>query len=56
MTASPGLLDPHALVEEFADGYRFELDDFQRRGCLALASGLGALVAAPTGAGMTVVG
>ena len=56
MTASPGLPDPHALVEEFAAGYRFDLDDFQVRGCLALAGGQGALVAAPTGAGKTVVG
>ncbi len=63
MTASPaspasssGLPDPHGLVEEFAAGYRFELDDFQRRGCLALAAGQGALVAAPTGAGKTGVG
>jgi ATP-dependent RNA helicase HelY len=48
--------DPRALVDEFAGGYPFDLDDFQRRGCLALASGQGALVAAPTGAGKTVVG
>src|SRR5919201_1719257 len=47
---------PQALVDEFARGYPFELDDFQRRGCLALAGGRGALVAAPTGAGKTVVG
>src|SRR5215218_9666641 len=52
----PDTLDPKALVDEFAGGYRFELDDFQRRGCLALAAGQGALVAAPTGAGKTVVG
>jgi ATP-dependent RNA helicase HelY len=52
----PQAPDPQALVEQFAGGYRFELDDFQRRGCLALASGQGALVAAPTGAGKTVVG
>src|SRR5262245_46919501 len=49
-------LDPKALVEQFAGGYRFELDDFQVRGCLALAAGQGTLVAAPTGAGKTVVG
>jgi ATP-dependent RNA helicase HelY len=48
--------DPHALVAEFARSYPFELDDFQLRGCLALAAGRGALVAAPTGAGKTVVG
>jgi ATP-dependent RNA helicase HelY len=45
-----------ALVDEFAAGYPFELDDFQRQGCLALAAGRSALVAAPTGAGKTVVG
>jgi ATP-dependent RNA helicase HelY len=48
--------DPRALVDQFAGGYRFQLDEFQRRGCLALAAGQGALVAAPTGAGKTVVG
>ena len=48
--------DAQALVDQFAAGYRFQLDDFQRRGCLALAGGQGALVAAPTGAGKTVVG
>ena len=44
------------LVEEFAAGYPFQLDEFQRRGCLALAEGRNVLVAAPTGAGKTVVG
>ncbi|MCK6209165.1 DEAD/DEAH box helicase [Georgenia sp. EYE_87] len=34
----------------------FELDDFQVRACEALESGHGVLVAAPTGAGKTVVG
>ena len=55
---SPGPQDPEAaaLVEEFAAGYPFELDDFQRQGCLALAGGRSTLVAAPTGAGKTVVG
>jgi len=56
MSVMPHHPDSQALVEQFAGGYRFELDDFQRRGCLALASGQGALVAAPTGAGKTVVG
>ncbi|HEX6674643.1 MAG TPA: DEAD/DEAH box helicase [Actinomycetes bacterium] len=52
------LRDPEAaaLVEEFATGYPFELDAFQRQGCLALAGGRSTLVAAPTGAGKTVVG
>src|SRR5919197_1359939 len=48
--------DAGALVKEFARGYAFQLDDFQRRACLALAGGRGALVAAPTGSGKTVVG
>ena len=47
---------PESLVEAFAADYPFELDQFQRRGCLALAEGRGTLVAAPTGAGKTVVG
>ena len=41
--------DPRALVDEFAGGYRFELDEFQRRACLALAAGQGALVATRQG-------
>src|SRR5579859_7739655 len=40
----------------FALLYAFELDDFQREGCVALEEGHGVLVAAPTGAGKTVVG
>jgi ATP-dependent RNA helicase HelY len=40
----------------FADGLAFELDDFQREACRALEAGQGVLVAAPTGAGKTVVG
>ncbi|MBD2760364.1 DEAD/DEAH box helicase [Yimella sp. cx-573] len=43
-------------LERFAQGYDFPLDDFQRRGCEAVQAGRGALVAAPTGAGKTVVG
>ncbi|MDO4784471.1 MAG: DEAD/DEAH box helicase [Propionibacteriaceae bacterium] len=44
------------LVEDFAQGYDFALDDYQVEGCRALESGSGVLVAAPTGAGKTVVG
>ncbi len=40
----------------FRSGLGFELDDFQVRACEALESGHGVLVAAPTGAGKTVVG
>ncbi len=40
----------------FARSLDFELDDFQLEGCQALEEGRGVLVAAPTGAGKTVVG
>ncbi|MDQ1703088.1 MAG: ATP-dependent helicase HelY, partial [Frankiaceae bacterium] len=41
---------------DFAAGYPFALDEFQRRACDALERGKGVLVAAPTGAGKTIVG
>ncbi|NLE96484.1 MAG: DEAD/DEAH box helicase [Propionibacterium sp.] len=44
------------LIEEFAKGYPFGLDEYQLEGCRALETGDGVLVAAPTGAGKTVVG
>ena len=40
----------------FAADLAFELDPFQVEACLALEQGRGVLVAAPTGAGKTVVG
>ncbi len=40
----------------FELGYPFGLDPFQRTACRALEQGRGVLVAAPTGAGKTVVG
>lgn len=40
----------------FAGGLGFELDPFQVEACVALEGGRGVLVAAPTGAGKTVVG
>ena len=40
----------------FEVGYPFGLDAFQRTACKALERGRGVLVAAPTGAGKTVVG
>src|SRR5436305_14197686 len=43
-------------VEKVAAGYDFPLDDFQVDACRALEAGEGVLVAAPTGAGKTVVG
>lgn len=44
------------LVEQFAAGFDFELDDFQIAACGHVAAGRGVLVAAPTGSGKTVVG
>lgn len=40
----------------FARTLAFELDDFQRQACRSLQQGRGVLVAAPTGAGKTIVG
>lgn len=44
------------LIAEFKGLYPYELDDYQLDGCRELADGHGVLVAAPTGAGKTVVG
>jgi ATP-dependent RNA helicase HelY len=46
----------HPITAEFADAQRFELDPFQIAGCRALEGGSSVLVAAPTGAGKTIVG
>ncbi|MFM7014423.1 MAG: DEAD/DEAH box helicase, partial [Actinomycetota bacterium] len=43
-------------LNSFLELLDFSLDSFQERACLALAGGKGVLVAAPTGAGKTVVG
>ena len=43
-------------LDAFAARYEFPLDDFQVEACEALEKGDGVLVAAPTGAGKTVVG
>ena len=40
----------------FADGYGFGFDDYQRKACAHVEAGSGVLVAAPTGAGKTIVG
>ena len=40
----------------FTAGLDFPLDDFQLRACAAVEEGKGVLVAAPTGAGKTIVG
>ncbi len=43
-------------LHEFRGLYDFELDEFQIKACRALEEGAGVLVAAPTGAGKTIVG
>ncbi|WP_435300041.1 DEAD/DEAH box helicase [Timonella sp. A28] len=45
---------PH--LTDFQKTFDFELDDFQIDGCVALEQGHGVLVAAPTGAGKTIIG
>ncbi|SER26606.1 DEAD/DEAH box helicase [Microlunatus flavus] len=40
----------------FADGYGFAFDDYQSEACAHVEAGAGVLVAAPTGAGKTIVG
>jgi len=43
-------------VRDFAAGYGFPFDDYQREACGHVEAGSGVLVAAPTGAGKTIVG
>ncbi|AGW41534.1 ATP-dependent RNA helicase [Leifsonia xyli subsp. cynodontis DSM 46306] len=43
------------LLETFLAGLRFDLDPFQREACTSLENGRSVLVAAPTGAGKTIV-
>ncbi len=44
------------LTSTFQSRYTFDFDPFQVEGCHALETGDGALVAAPTGSGKTIVG
>lgn len=46
----------HQALTDFQSLLKFPLDSFQEQACFALAEGKGVLVAAPTGAGKTVVG
>jgi len=54
MATSPDAAQPQ--LDAFAKGYDFPFDDFQVQACRAVAAGDGVLVAAPTGAGKTIVG
>ncbi len=63
MTLSPSesyakikLMNKYPKTKKFADTFPFELDPFQVEACHALENGKGVLVAAPTGAGKTIVG
>ncbi len=61
MTSADSTTDPAGpasdpLLTDFARGYDFPLDDYQLEACHHVAAGAGVLVAAPTGAGKTVVG
>ncbi|UXA16150.1 RNA helicase [Mycobacterium sp. SMC-4] len=56
MTTRPDPVPAQPQIAAFTALLSFELDDFQRRACEALANGHGVLVCAPTGAGKTVVG
>jgi ATP-dependent RNA helicase HelY len=46
----------HPLTTRFAEAYDFAFDDFQVQACQQLEDGKSVLVAAPTGAGKTIVG
>ena len=48
--------DTKSYLGAFSRTLDFELDDFQREACRSLQEGRGVLVAAPTGAGKTIVG
>ena len=50
------LNNKYLKTKEFSESFPFELDNFQIAACHALESGKGVLVAAPTGAGKTIVG
>ena len=48
--------ESRTALHEFRSLYEFGLDDFQLAACTSVEAGRGVLVAAPTGAGKTVVG
>ena len=45
----------HPLVEQFVALQQFDLDPFQREACGVIERGNSVLVAAPTGAGKTII-
>ena len=48
--------EPGPAFADFAAAFPFALDEYQRDACAHIEAGSGVLVAAPTGAGKTVVG
>ena len=54
--AAAKLRGQHPVTTEFLLTFDFEFDPFQVSACHAVEDGKGVLVAAPTGAGKTVVG
>ncbi|MHA7304172.1 DEAD/DEAH box helicase [Arthrobacter sp. TMN-49] len=56
LVAKERVRDQGTELGEFKTGLSFELDDFQNTACRAVLAGRGVLVAAPTGAGKTIVG
>lgn len=46
----------HPITQKFVESFDFAFDDFQVAACNSVEDGHGVLVAAPTGAGKTVVG
>ncbi len=54
--AAAKLRGQHPITTEFLLTFDFEFDPFQISACHAVEDGKGVLVAAPTGAGKTVVG
>lgn len=54
--AAAKLRNAHPITQDFIATFNFEFDPFQIAACHAVEEGSGVLVAAPTGAGKTVVG
>ena len=54
--AESKLRTKYSNFRTFSESYAFPLDDFQNIGCRHLEDGKSVLIAAPTGAGKTIVG